>query len=383
MEPISRVPFAEPDRARVQEEAIASTESRFEEHIEDYVTQTHSFGGRYVCADLFKETFEAYRTSKESRNRYNRPVHNSATVLASEQLRRLVARPAVSDADRVILLTGIPGGGKTTSVFVNDDFPQGHHAIYEGQLAREATAFQKIDQVLQAGYQPVVVVVHVTPEDALRRTLRRFELDGRGAGVGVMADIQGGLQTSLAAVRAKYGEGVALQIHDHRNRAHAQLLVGWDNMLVLSSEGDRDRIEHRLRVELEFQRYAGQLSVAAFRQAHGAAPLGPEPRLGRGRGQSDAPNGDGSQVPGADRAAAFLARQPADALNAHPDLGRIYGALAQLADTLATKKPDLPLKGRHEALAKGQERLYRALAASRNYEVMREVPPRDPGARDR
>jgi hypothetical protein len=71
-----------------------------------------SLGGRYVSADLFKETFEEYRASKDSRNRYNAPVHNSAAVLASEYLRRLISAPGQRERDTVILLTGIPGAGR-------------------------------------------------------------------------------------------------------------------------------------------------------------------------------------------------------------------------------------------------------------------------------
>ena len=81
-----------------------------------YVADPRSFGGRYIAADLFKETFAAYAESRESRNRYNAPVHNSAAVLSAEQFRRVLRQADDPARDTVVLLTGIPGAGKTSSV---------------------------------------------------------------------------------------------------------------------------------------------------------------------------------------------------------------------------------------------------------------------------
>ena len=64
LEPIHRQQFADPDRARVQDEAIASAMGRTEKHIKRYCDDLRSFGGRYVAADLFKETFDQYAESK-------------------------------------------------------------------------------------------------------------------------------------------------------------------------------------------------------------------------------------------------------------------------------------------------------------------------------
>ena len=117
LETILRQQFADPDRARVQDEAIASAIGRTEMHIQRYCDDPRSFGGRYVAADLFKETFEQFAESKESRNRYNLPVHNSATVLSAEQPRLLIAE-ADPSRNKLVFLTGIPGAGKTSSVLV-------------------------------------------------------------------------------------------------------------------------------------------------------------------------------------------------------------------------------------------------------------------------
>ena len=139
LETIHRQQFADPERDRVQDEAIASAMGRTKKHIKRYCDDPRSFGGRYVAADLFKETFDQYAESKESRNLYNLPVHNAAAVLSAEQLRRLLAEGDPTRS-RVVFLTGIPGAGKTSSVLVGSQatrsLPTHYRAIFEGQLVR-------------------------------------------------------------------------------------------------------------------------------------------------------------------------------------------------------------------------------------------------------
>ena len=90
LEPIRRNAYAQPDRSEVQERVAAAVESNPEIFIDRYSNDPRSFAGRYVCSDLFKETFPEYNASRETRDRFNAPVHNSAAVLASEQFRRVL-----------------------------------------------------------------------------------------------------------------------------------------------------------------------------------------------------------------------------------------------------------------------------------------------------
>ena len=201
----------------------------------------------------------------------NAPSHNAAAVLASEQFRRILAEPAEPGRDRVVLLTGIPGAGKTSSVLENGVLPRHTHAVYEGQLATPDVAIAKVKQVLDAGLTPVIMVAHTTPERALENTLTRFSEIGRGASIGVMATIQGGLPAGLSAVRERYGDAVELRVMDRRNFADPKVLSGWDNLPILESEGNHERIKQRLTQHLEQQR--GHLSESAYRQAAGLAPV--------------------------------------------------------------------------------------------------------------
>jgi len=140
LEIIQRRQFSDPDRAAVQESVARAVETDPERFIDRYLNIEQSLGGRYVSADLFKETFEDYRASKDSRNRYNAPVHNSAAVLASEYLRRQISTPGEQERNTVILLTGIPGAGKTSSILRGGGLPAEVRAVYEGQLSSPETA---------------------------------------------------------------------------------------------------------------------------------------------------------------------------------------------------------------------------------------------------
>jgi hypothetical protein len=372
MEAIARHTFAAGDRQRVHADAVASATTRADAHFDEYRRHRQSFGGRYVSTDLFKETFPAFRADAEARNRYNAPVHNAAAVLASEQLRRLLASPVEPGVDRVVLLTGMPGAGKTHTVILGGALPSTVAAVYEGQLANPKTALQKAAQVLDAGRLPRIVVAHPLPEIALQRTLHRFgAAEGRGAGVSIMADIGGGLPNSLAVVRDTFGARVELQVYDLRDRTNPTRLVGWNHLGVLSSEGDRDAVEQRLRAELDRQWRAGAVSVEGFRQAHGAAPLGPYLGLARSRQFGSRTDGDGLRISGADRAAdraaAFAHARPGEAVKAYPSLKGAY----QAVDTVVAvaRHQGLSLKAVQEVAAVAQGRIHDDLSRGISHDV--------------
>ena len=322
---------------RVQDEAIASAQANTEQHIAAYNADPRSFGGRYVAADLFKETFvDTFALSKAARNVYNTPVHNAAAVLSSEQFRRVLAQPDDPARDTVIFLTGIPGAGKTSSILTTGALAPNVRAVFEGQLVKPETTIPKIQQVLDAGLQPVILAVHTTPENALRNTLQRFREEGRGASIGTMSAIQGGTPDGLRAVQKHFGEAVELTVVDYRDRSNPRQLKGWDNLQVLSSEGNRENIATRLGNELERLHADGGLTEAAYRQAAGKSPL----PLGPGvdgqdadRRQADA---RGRGLPQDDRAKAFLTLPPEEAVKAHPELAPAYVSIEAVKRQLAT-----------------------------------------------
>ena len=336
LEPIRRRAFSEPDRADVQERVAHAVETGGDSFLDRYARLEQSLGGRYISADLFKETFEPYSRSKESRNRYNTPVHNAAAVLASEQLRRVLAQPAEPGRESVVLLTGIPGAGKTSAVLEHaeaaGDLPRHTHAVYEGQLADRQVAIGKVQEVIDAGFKRVIVAVHARPEQALENTLQRFDEIGRGAGIEVMARVQGDLPEGLAAVHERFGEAVELRIIDRREFAEPTEWLGWEHLSVLRSEGNHEQIKQRLTHHLERQRE--RLPEAAWRQAAGLAPL-PDRRIDAGVDREHEAAVPGRAAPQEGHQEALLSASPtASATNA---LERLHARSEEIAARLAAE----------------------------------------------
>lgn len=274
LEPIHRKGFAQPDRSEVELQVALAVEANPDFFIAKYVSDPRSFNGRYVAADLFKEMFCQYAESKDSRNRYNTPVHNSAAVLSAEQFRRmLLAGSSNPQRNAVIFLTGIPGAGKTSSVLSGEDLPDHYRVVFEGQLSNLLTTSEKLQQALSARLKPTIIVVHASPENALENTIRRYYEEGRGASIGVMSDIQGNLPGTLAKIKDLFSNDVNLVIQDVRNRQNQQTHFGWENLSIISSEGTHEDIKRRLAIAIESLNGSGVLSESCYQQAIGGIPI--------------------------------------------------------------------------------------------------------------
>lgn len=269
----------------VQDAAIRAVETDPEPFYTRFAVLPQTLGGRFISAHTFKETFDAYRGNAAHRQRYAAPLHNTCAALANAWLRRVLRQPRTPGRDAVVLITGVPGAGKTAAVLAaagaargallppveSGDLPwPGVHAIYEGQFVKPQTALTQVRDVLDAGLRPIIVALHTAPERALDNTLRRFAVTGRGVSIHNMARLQGNLPEGLAAVRAAFGNAVALRIIDRRDFDQPRMLAGWAHLPVLTSEGNREHIQKRLEKHLDALR--GQLSVAAWRQASGLPP---------------------------------------------------------------------------------------------------------------
>lgn len=291
LENIRYVNFGEPDRRRVQEQAIESARDAPERYIDAYKEDVRSFEGRYVAADLFKETFEAYSASRETRNRYNQPVHNAAAVLSSALFNENLRNKPEGGRDTVYFLTGSPGAGKTSMVLKEGQLPRNAAMVFEGQMATFETSRDKIQRVLDAGYRAHIIVVHPRVENALDNTLQRFYEEGRGSSIATIAKIVGGLPESLEQVNAFFGNSnlLSLDIVDVRDRSKPVNLQGFENVKLLKSEGDYEHIQQRLHARIEQQRQEGRIDDGAYRQAAG---LPPADRLGMDRERDERHQGN-------------------------------------------------------------------------------------------
>lgn len=348
LEAIKYNEYPQSDRAAVQDTVIRSVQANPDSFIDQYKQDTRSFDGRYVAADLFKETFAQFSESNEARNRYNGPVHNAAAVLSAELFRQNLADQSHPERDTVVFLTGIPGAGKTSTVLAAGELSPTYRMVFEGQLANPVTTIEKIQQTIDAGLKPVIMAVHARSEDALDNTIQRYTERGRGAGIGVMSQIQGKLPDSLLEVKKQFGDAVVLHIVDYRNRDEPKNHAGWQHLDILRSEGSHEQILDKLRYSLEQRRESGAISDGAYRQAAGITlddgartmdqpchgkheadapgrglPQGSGEKAVLSAGQQSPPSNDVGQL----RADAFLNLDKAKALRQFPELKPVYDAL--------------------------------------------------------
>jgi hypothetical protein len=272
IESIIKRDFSQPDRAAIQDQICAAVEADPERFLAAYRLDPRSFQARYVNSDLMKEMFPEYRASKEHRNRYNLPVHNSAAVLASAQFRLTIADDSVSERVNALFLTGVPGAGKTTSVMANRNQLQPDvRIVYEGQLADPAHALPKIEAALVRELIVEILAIHVRSEQSLTNTISRYEREGRGATIEALARIQGNLPAGLKQIQAHFGESVSLAVVDKRDILKPVRIAGWDALSLLESEGNYDYIKRNLTGILEDRYAAGLITQGAYDQALGKA----------------------------------------------------------------------------------------------------------------
>ena len=269
--------FSVPVRAKVQDDIVSEVQANPDKFIDQYVKDERSFNGRYVASDLFKEMFEPFAASKESRNYFNAVVHNAAAVLSSEQFNRVLKDKTNPERDTVVFLTGIPGAGKTSSVLVKDkegglvDLPKDFKMVFEGKLDDPKTSIPKIQSVLDAGLKPVILAVHRQPEVALENTFKRFNEEGRGASVETMASIQGKTPDGLEYLNKHFGDAVQLVIRDLRESKPKQF-NGWEHLHILRSEGNYENIKQKLNDRVENAFKNNHISENCYLQAIGKAP---------------------------------------------------------------------------------------------------------------
>jgi hypothetical protein len=275
METIAAREFKHPKQMMVQERIIKAVTADPDSFIEKYIKLPNSFSGKYVCADLFKEVFPEYNSSREARVFFNTVVHNSAAVLASEHFKRLTSQRA-EHGMKIMFLTGVPGAGKTSYFLATQkELGDSFYAVFEGQLASPEPAIAKIHSAIGAGYDVGIYVVHTKPLNALDNTIKRFNEYGRGASVFGMAAIQGELPNGLQKIKDVFNSCLTIEIHDKRTASKLKNLKGWDNLDVLRSEGNQEQIKNLLISRIEEYKRQGIISDACYRQAMGLSPEKP------------------------------------------------------------------------------------------------------------
>lgn len=232
----------------IQEHFIKEAEENTDFYMDSYINHPSSLSGRYVCSDLFKETFPEYIESLESRKKYSSVIHNSAAVLANEMFYKNIKNPNIKKG---IFLSGIPGAGKSFLVqslalsgAIGDDT-----LIYEGDI-NSPTIFEKIEAVKAAGIEIHIVIVNPTIELAQTNAINRSLEIGRGASCETMARIMSKIPESLKIIQEKFPES-DLAIYNKKTNYDIDILYGYDNIDILF-HGTYEQILNQLQ-ELRLQ----------------------------------------------------------------------------------------------------------------------------------
>ena len=195
-----------------------------QEHMETYKNFPASIEGRYICSDLFKETFDVYTTSTETRRKYNYLVHNSAAVLANDLFEETVTNNTITDC---IFLTGMPGAGKSffiQSLNLEHQIPE-QIMIYEGSIITN-TIIEKILKALANNKNIHIIVIKPTLELAYQNVLTRIKESGRGASLETMAQIASGLYEAVKKLYAIFKDRIEIGIYAKNQNDEIEIYEG-------------------------------------------------------------------------------------------------------------------------------------------------------------
>ena len=232
-----------PEQAEMEEKFIESAVNETDEHISEYIGLASSMNGRYICSDLFKETFEEYRKSLDNRKQYASVVHNSAAVLSNELFQRVVKAQNINSC---IFLTGVPGAGKSfliQSLNLGGLIPN-DVMIFEGDISSQSI-IDKMKLVVENGKTINIMVVNPTLELAMNNAINRsFEI-GRGASCHTMARIISALPDSIRNIFKLFGDKVSLGIYDKKTNFDIMDYYGLENINLLE-HGNYDEVRAKL-----------------------------------------------------------------------------------------------------------------------------------------
>ena len=262
----------DPIRKAIQDIVIDDVTANFALYQQEYRQHPESFGGRYICSDLFKETMPFYNADRETRNLFNGLVHNSAAVLADKQFYDALSEIRQENDSKgkvAVFLTGSPGAGKTSSVQQGMVDEPNTALIYEGQLIRPESAIDKIQAALDSGLKVKILAVQNTPETALNNTIQRFEDIGRGSSIEVMAQIMGKTADGLDKLHQHFGDRIELEIHERHENTPLPPQKGWENLDILRKYGNYETTKQHLGYVVEQSKETGTYSEPAYNQAIG------------------------------------------------------------------------------------------------------------------
>ena len=226
-----------------QEVIIHDAEKNEEKHILDYNELESSFNGRYICADLMKETFSIYTRSIESRKRYSEVVHNSCACLAAEAFERKakeMSNENKNERKKCIFLTGVPGAGKSYLIqsIVFSGVLGDNIMVYEGDITTPSIK-EKMKLIKDLDMDIMILVVNPTLELAQSNAIRRHFEIGRGASSQTMARIMSKLPGAIRELNNEFD--FTLGIFNKQSNYDTYSQVGFEHVDTLE-HGTYDEI---------------------------------------------------------------------------------------------------------------------------------------------
>lgn len=208
---------------------IKDAEENEEAHIEKYNELESSHNGKYICADLMKETFPIYTESVESRKIYSGVIHNSCACLAAEAFERQVKNPEI---ERCIFLAGVPGAGKSYLIqsleFTNQ---LGNNTmVYEGDITTPSIK-EKMQMLKDQDKDIMLLIVNPTIELAQSNAIRRHFEIGRGASSQTMARIMSKLPNAVKELNEEFD--LTVGIYNKETNHDTYNTIGMDNIDTL------------------------------------------------------------------------------------------------------------------------------------------------------
>jgi hypothetical protein len=271
---------------RFAEQIAKDTEGQ----IAAYAKLPDSHGGRTINADLVRELSPDYLADRSRSG----AVHEPASALTKEIYKRVLAE--AEPGGEVVFAAGGAGSGKSTGLKI---LGLTNQIIYDGTMAKLATATKLIEQALEANQKARIVYTYRDPAEsfkngALSRSMREESEHGTGRTVPLDAFIEGhkGARDTIAKLMEKYKDDprVSFNVIDNsRGPGEAKSVE-----LADLPQRDYNGLREELRPILEEQRASGAISEAVYRGTAGKDGEGrvrPEvrggPEQGRAREGSD------------------------------------------------------------------------------------------------